>query len=303
MTKPEHPAYKGIRSTYIGIFANLILVIVKGWAGFFGNSYALIADAIESLSDVLTSVVVLIGLKASAKQPDESHPYGHGKAEPIAGIFVSISLFIASLIIAKQSIENIQSPHEAPAPFTLFVLIFVIVVKSQLFKFIKKTGDEIESTAVKGDAWHHLSDALTSLAAAIGIIIAIVGGKGYESADDWAALLGSLAIAYNAINLFKPAFNELMDMAPPKELVLEIKKIALSVEGVQDVEKCIIRKMGFDFFIDIHLIVKGELSVKEGHEIGHAVKNAIKSKKTNVYDVFTHIEPFDENIAYNKTTS
>jgi cation diffusion facilitator family transporter len=303
MSSQNHPAYKGIRSTYISIFANLILVIIKGLAGFFGNSYALIADAIESLSDVLTSIVVLIGLKASAKQPDESHPYGHGKAEPIAGIFVAISLFIASIMIAKQSIENIQNPHEVPAPFTLFVLIFVIVVKGQLFKRIKKTGDEIDSTAVRGDAWHHLSDALTSLAAAIGILIAIIGGKGYESADDWAALVGSLVIAYNAANLFKPAFNELMDMAPPKELVLEIKEIAFGVEGVKDVEKCIIRKMGFEYFIDIHLIVNGELSVKQGHDIGHAVKNAIKSRKPTVYDVLTHIEPFDEKVAIKKSIS
>ncbi|MCS6833079.1 MAG: cation diffusion facilitator family transporter [Flammeovirgaceae bacterium] len=286
-----HPAYKGIKSVYVGIVANFLLAIGKAAAGWWGNSYALIADAIESLSDVLTSVVVLVGLYAAARQPDAEHPYGHGKAEPIAGVVVAISLLTAAILIARQSIENIQTPHPVPEPFTLLVLGIVILVKGRLFKMIKKTGEQIKSTSVKGDAWHHLSDAVTSLAAAIGILVAILGGDGYESADDWAALVGCFFISYNAITLFKPAFNELMDAAPSREIVEEVVEIAKGVEGVVRVGKCTVRKMGFDYFVDIHLAVNAQISVKEGHDIGHAVKDAIQKCKPMVMDVLTHIEP------------
>lgn len=291
LQKDIHPAHAGIRSIQHGIFANLFLAIIKGLVGFFGNSFALIADAIESSADVFTSLIVWIGLKSASKPPDEDHPYGHGRAEPLAGIVVALSLVGAAIFIAVESIRLIQTPHKSPAAYTLIVLVVVIVLKEYMFRYVEKTANEIGSIAVKGDAWHHRADAITSFTAAIGITVALIGGEGYESADDWAALVAAALIIYNAWHIFEPAFHEVMDKAPPQYLVEEVRELARQVPGVQDVEKCFIRKSGFEFFVDIHVVVDGSLTVKEGHKIGHDVKDYIMQHKPLVYNVLTHIEP------------
>lgn len=291
LNNDNHPAHKGIQSIRQGIFANLILALVKGIVGFFGNSFALIADAIESTADVFTAGVVWVGLKAASKAPDEDHPYGHGRAEPLAGIVVAVSLIAAAIMIGVESIKNITKPHETPKAYTLIVLVGVIIIKEYLFRTVNKTADDIQSTAVKGDAWHHRSDAITSFTAAIGIIIALIGGKGYESADDWAALVAGVFIVYNAVHIFQPAFHEVMDKAPPQYFTNEVKDLARQVPGVKDVEKCFVRKSGFEFFVDIHIIVDGQMSVREGHDIAHAVKDYIIKHKPLIYNVLTHIEP------------
>ena len=291
LKKTAHPAEVGIQSVRYSIVVNLLLAITKGFVGFFGNSFALIADAIESTADVFTSLIVWIGLKSAAKPPDEDHPYGHGRAEPLAGIVVALSLVAAAIFIGIESIRLIQTPHKTPAPYTLIILIAVIFIKEYMFRYVEKTANEIGSIAVKGDAWHHRSDAITSLVAAFGITIALIGGDGYESADDWAALVAAAFIIYNAWHIFEPAFHEVMDKAPPQYLVEEIKELARQVEGVQDVEKCFIRKSGFEFFVDIHVVVDGNLSVTEGHKIGHDVKDFIILHKPFIYNVLTHIEP------------
>jgi cation diffusion facilitator family transporter len=271
---------------------NFILMIVKAVAGIIGNSYALVADAIESASDVLSSMVVWIGLRTAAKPPDEDHPYGHGKAEPLAAVLVSLMLFGASVFIGIEAVQNIQTPHELPATWTLWVILIVIVGKELISRYVMRAAVDIESTAVKSEAWHHRADAITSLAAAIGIGVAVIGGKGYESADDWAAMLASFFIAANAYFVFKPAFSELMDKAVPSEITNDIRRIALQVEGVSGIEKCFVRKMGFELFVDIHIEVDGNKSVAEGHRIAHEVKNLIMQERKNVYDVLTHVEPF-----------
>lgn len=291
MTKDNHPAHAGIQTIRHGIFANLFLALLKGIVGFLGNSFALIADAIESTADVFTSLIVWIGLKAASKAPDDDHPYGHGRAEPLAGIVVAISLIGAAIMIAVESIKNIRTPHDIPKAYTLIVLIIVVILKEMMFRFVDKTAEDINSTAVKGDAWHHRSDAITSLTAAVGITIALIGGKGYESADDWAALIAAVFIVYNAWHIFIPAFNEVMDKAPPQHFTDEIKDLARQVKGVKDIEKCYVRKSGFEFFVDIHIIVDGEMTVREGHEIAHDVKDYIMHNKPLVYNVLTHIEP------------
>ncbi len=286
-----HPAYEGIRVVKHGIGLNIVLAIVKAMAGVWGHSYALVADAIESASDVLSSMVAWLGLRTAAMPPDENHPYGHGKAEPLAGVIVSVFLMAASCLIALEAIKNIQTPHEAPKAWTLWVICSVIIGKELVFRYVMKTAKATESTAVKGEAQHHRADAVTSVAAAIGILISLIGGKGYESADDWAALLAAGFVGWNAVSVFRPAFSELMDEAQPKEVVEEITQIAASVPGVMAIEKCFVRKMGFELFVDIHIEVNGHISVIEGHEIAHRVKDAIMRKKSTVYDVLTHIEP------------
>ena len=284
-------AQKGIRSTLIGIITSILLAIIKATAGVLGNSNALVADAIESTADVFTSVIVLTGLKIASKPADMNHPYGHGKAEPIAGMIVASALIVAAIIIIIQSIYEIITPHHAPAAFTLIVLVAVVITKELLFRFVIKVGENIESISVKNDAWHHRSDAITSLAVFIGISIALIGGKGYEEADDYAALFASGIIISNAYRLFKPAFSEIMDTAPPIHILEEVKSVAGKVDGVMAIDKCFVRKMGLEFFVDIHVVVNRDLPVHAGHLIGHNVKDELMKFNPKISDVLVHIEP------------
>lgn len=285
---------KGVRTTIIGIFTSIVLAAIKAIAGVMGNSYALIADAIESASDVFTSIIVLTGLKIAKRPADATHPYGHGKAEPFAGIIVAAALFIAAIIIIIQSLHEIITPHHAPAPFTLIVLVAVVITKEFLFRFIIKVGNSVDSVAVKNDAWHHRSDAITSGAAFIGIAIALIGGPGYEQADDFAALCASAIIIFNAYRLFKPALFEIMDAAPSPEVIKKVIASSLKVDGVVAIDKCFARKMGFQYYIDMHVIVDGNISVHKGHEISHEVKNRLVESFQNISDVLIHIEPATE---------
>jgi len=287
-------AEQGIQTTIIGIITSIVLAAIKAIAGVMGNSYALIADAIESTSDVFTSIIVLTGLRIAKKPPDQDHPYGHGKAEPFAGLIVSIALFIAAIIIIYQSIQEIITPHHAPASFTLIVLIIVVIIKELLFRFVIKVGTAVNSVAVKNDAWHHRSDAITSGAAFIGISIALIGGIGYEEADDYAALFASLIIMFNAYRLLKPALYEIMDAAPSPEIILKLIATANQVAGVYAIDKCFARKMGFEYYIDMHVIVDENITVHKGHEISHNVKDKLKEEYPQISNVLVHIEPATE---------
>ncbi len=273
--------------------ASIALVVVKGTAGILGNSYALVADAIESASDVFSSLILFAGLRIATKAPDKDHPYGHGKAEPLAATVIALTMGAAAVLIVVESITNIITPHAVPETFTLWVLGAVILVKEVLFRFIIKVGEEADSTAVKADAWHHRSDAITSAAAFIGISIAILGGPNYAVADDIAALVAACIILINAYLVFRPALNEVMDAAPSSEIVEEVRKLASTVEGVLGLDKCFVRKMGFELFVDLHIIVDGTLSVREGHDIAHKVKAVILQANPRIYDVLTHVEPPD----------
>jgi cation diffusion facilitator family transporter len=283
---------RGLKTTLVGIIASAMLAAIKIFTGIVGNSYALIADGIESLTDIFTSSIVLTGLYFAAKPADEDHPYGHGKAEPFAGIAVSFGIFIAAMVIVVQSIYEIITPHHAPAPFTLIVLILVIITKEALFRFVIKVGTTVNSVAVKSDAWHHRSDAITSAAAFIGISYALIGGEGYESADDFAALFASVIIIINAYRIFKPALYELMDTAPPYQTIQKVRDAAIKVENVMGIDKCFVRKMGFDYFVDIHVLVDANLPVFKGHEIAHKVKDELMKEYSNISDVLVHIEPY-----------
>ena len=223
-----------IKATYFSIISNTLLAIIKGIAGFFGNSYALIADAIESTTDIFSSFLVLFGLKYASRPADENHPYGHGRAEPLITFLVVGFLITSATIIAYESINNIGTPHELPKPFTLIILGAIILWKEFSFRKVLKKSKETNSSSLKADAWHHRSDAITSVAAFIGISIALILGKGYESADDWAALFASFFILYNSYLIFRPALGEIMDEHLYDDLVAEIRVESLKVKGVID---------------------------------------------------------------------
>jgi cation diffusion facilitator family transporter len=275
----------------IGMAVNVLLAIVKIVTGIVGNSYALIADGIESTTDIISSLVVWTGLKISSLPADEDHPYGHGKAEPMAGMVVALALLGAAIFIAIQSVREIITPHHAPAWFTLLVLALVIVTKESLYRFVFKVGKELTSTAVKGEAWHHRSDAITSAAAFVGIAIALIGGKGYESADDWAALVACLIILFNGYRIFRAALDEIMDAAPPDNLQHQVREIASAVPDVARIEKCLIRKSGLNLFVEIHVEVDANLTVARGHEIGHEVAARLKASALRIQHVVVHVEP------------
>ena len=285
---------KAIRATYFSIFGNALLAIAKGITGVFGNSYALIADAIESTTDVFSSLLVLLGLKYSSRPPDENHPYGHGRAEPLITFAVVGFLVVSATVIAYESIQHIQTPHNTPKPFTLIVLAVIIVTKEIFYRFVSKKGDETKSSSLKADAWHHRSDAITSLMAFIGITIALLMGPGYEAADDWAALFASGFILYNAYLILRPALGEVMDEHMYDDMVTDIRKIAENVPGVVETEKCFVRKTGMTFLIDLHIAVAGEITVREGHNIAHEVKNELLAELPEIANVLIHVEPDDE---------
>jgi cation diffusion facilitator family transporter len=287
-------ADRGTKSTVLGIFVNLGLALIKGSAGLLGNSFALVADGLESVTDVFSGLVVYFGLKISVKPPDADHPYGHGKAEPIAAVVVSLALMAAALGIVYEGIREIAAPHGTPAPYTLVVLAGVLIIKELLFRHVGSVGESIGSVAVKSDAWHHRSDALTSAFAFVGISIALLGGPGWEAADGWAALCAALVILYNAWKQLRPAVLELADIAPDASMETQVRAIAGRVPGVLGLDKCYVRKMGFSFYVDLHIVVNGDLSVRQGHTIAHDVENQVLDGLPKVAEVLVHVEPQEE---------
>lgn len=285
---------QGVRAAQIGLAVNVVLVLVKLISGIVGHSYALVADAIESSTDIFSSLIVWGGLQVAARPADESHPYGHGKAESLAAGAVAVMLLGAAIGIGVTAIREIVTPHHAPMPFTLIVVAGVVILKETLFRTVLKVGDTIESTSVKTDAWHHRSDALTSLAAFVGISLALWGGPGWESADDWAALLASFIIAFNGVRFLMIAVHELMDRVPSDAIVKQVVVAAHSVPGVLATEKERVRKFGVDYLVDLHVQADPELTLHEAHVLSGKVKAAILTAVPAAVEVLIHMEPYEQ---------
>jgi cation diffusion facilitator family transporter len=293
---------RGLRATFLGIAVNVLLGAAKFLAGIFGHSHALIADATESFADIFNSLVIWRGIVVAATPPDQEHPYGHSKAEPLAGAFGAVMLLLAAVWIAGKAALNIYQflhpqifdmPREPLRAFTLVVLVVVIVVKEGLFRFVIGEGDATDNAAVKTDAWHHRSDAITSAGAFIGISIALVGGEKFSWADDAAAIFCAVIIGLNGWLLLRAPLSELMDEAPDPKIVERIRQIAADTSGVARVEKCFVRKAGHLFFVEMHVEVDPLMTVLRSHEIAHAVKDKIRETMPNVSDVLVHIEPMN----------
>jgi cation diffusion facilitator family transporter len=287
-------ADQGTKSSLTGIFANMGLAVTKCMAGMWGHSFALVADGLESAADVVSGFVVYFGLKISVKPPDADHPYGHGKLEPIAAVAVGLSLISAAVAIIFESIHGIKTTHPLPKAYTLVVLAGALIVKEMLFRHVGGVAKKIRSTAVRSDAWHHRSDAITSLFAFIGISIALL--EGWAAADDWAALGAALIILYNAMRQLRPAVMELTDRAPDPTLVTRVREIAGRQQNVIGLDKCFVRKMGFSFYVDLHIVVNGDLTVREGHRIAHKVEDQVLKGVPQVAEVLVHVEPEEELI-------
>lgn len=292
-TSLRQSANEGRRATVLGILASSVLAAIKVLSGVFGNSYALIADGIESILDILSSLIVWGSLRLASSPPNERYPFGYGKVEPLSALVVAVALLAAASGITIQSVREILTPHHLPEPFTLGVLVLVVIAKETMYRSLHAVGRRIQSGAMQTDAWHHRSDSLTSLAAFLGISIALIGGKGYESADDWAALFASSIIAFNGVRLFSGAWSEVLDISPSPTVVARVREIAAGVMGVRAIDKCRVRKSGLGLFVDIHVVVDGQITVHKGHAIGHDVQSSLTSSDLAIVDVVVHIEPHE----------
>ncbi|MFH1497413.1 MAG: cation diffusion facilitator family transporter [Verrucomicrobiota bacterium] len=299
MNTPRHPAQvevarradQGAALILRGVVLNLVLALVKLAGGLLGNTYALIADAVESFIDVITSLLVWAGFQVAKQPPDAEHPYGHGKAEPLAALFVSGVMILAAVWIAVHAVHEIRVPHAPPRAFTLPLLVGVVIVKLWFSRRLQKQGLDSGSTALAAESTHHGADALTSAAAFVGIVVALIGGDAYATADDWAALAASVVIGANGILVGVKALREIMDSTAHGELEQAVRALASDVEGVIAIEKCRVRKSGLSHLVDIHVIVDGEITVRAGHDIAHAVKDALTHSDRTITDALVHIEP------------
>jgi cation diffusion facilitator family transporter len=284
---------RGVRSAQVGMLTNAALALVKLLAGVFGNSYALIADAVESSADIFSSLIVWGGLRIASRDPDDDYPFGYGKAETVATATVSLMLIGAAVGIAVEAFREIRTPHHAPAPWTLVVLIAVVVIKSLLARRVGAVGDEVGSSAVQADAWHHFSDAITSAAAFIGISIAVWKGAGWESADDWAALVAAVVILYNGSSMLRTSLRDLMDRHPGENIALPVRQVAEGVPGVAAIEKLLIRRAGIAYHVEIHVQADPAMSLAAAHSLGGLVKSTIRAAQPRVRGVLVHMEPYE----------
>ena len=289
---------RGTRVAAFGVMASVLLAATKIAAGVIGNSFALVADGVESVLDIFSGLLVWGGLRVSALPQSERYPYGLGKAEPLASLVVAAVLLMAAVGIALGAAQEIVSPQEAPESFTLVVLVGVLITKEVMFRVLSARGREIGSQSLNADAWHHRSDALTSFAAFLGISVALTAGEGFESADDWAALVACAVIAFNGVRLFRASFTEVLDAAAPKEICDRVREIAESVPGVDGIDLLRVRQSGLALWVDIHVEVDGAMSVREGHEIAHLVKDGLLHSDLRILDALVHVEPYASSSAY-----
>jgi cation diffusion facilitator family transporter len=284
-------AQRGARAVVLGMALNALLGLIKIAGGVLGHAYALVADGAESMCDIAISVVMWAGFQWAARPPDKEHPYGHGKAEAVAGLLTAVVILGTSVGIGWHAVAEIRDPQRLPRWWTLLILACVVAAQLVISRVLGRVGRATDSTALGAEAFHHLSDAITSGAAFVGISIAVVGGAAYAAADGWAALAASAVIAFNGLRVFRLSLNEVMDIAVPAEMENDVRALALGVPGVASLDKCRIRKSGLSYLVEIEVLVAGDLSVRRGHEIAHAVKDALLASPLGVSYVTVHIEP------------
>ncbi|MDZ7779197.1 MAG: cation diffusion facilitator family transporter [Gemmatimonadota bacterium] len=285
-------AYRtGTKATATALVVSALLGVVKITAGLVGNSFALVADGVESVLDLSSSLLVWSGLRASSAPQTPEFPYGRGKAEPLAALVVATVLLSAAAGIAYGAVREIMNPHAPPAAFTLAVLVAVVVTKEGTFRFLTRSGTDVGSRAMLADAWHHRADALTSVAAFFGISLALLLGEGWESADDWAALVACVVIAWNGVRLLRSGLREVLDAAAPQEICDQVRRIAARTPDVHGIDEVRVRRSGLVYLVDIHVEVDGALTVRRGHQIGHDVKDRLITSELPILDVLVHVEP------------
>lgn len=281
------------RIAAIGLAVSVLLAAVKLVTGVVGHSFALVADAVESLVDVAGSAMVWSAMRYGDKPADAEHPFGHGKAEALAGLAVAVLVMGAAVWIAVEAVRQIMTPHTSPAWFTLVVLVGVVIVKEGLARMADRAARAAGgSSAGTADAWHHRSDAITSALAFVGIAVALVGGEGWARADDAAALLASGVILFNGLRIARGPWDELLDRHCP-EVAADASRIALDDPDVRAIERCEARRSGRGFRVVMHAEIDGAMSVEASHRVTGRVKAAIRTERPEVDAVLIHVEPHD----------
>lgn len=287
------PVYReAMRAAGLGLAVNLILGIVKLIGGLVGQSFALISDAVNSLGDVVASLVVLFALRVAQRPPDDEHPYGHTRAEAIAGANLALLVIVSALLIGWEAVQRLWVPHDLPPVWTLWIAGSNVVIKEALYRYKRSVARRMGSSALMANAWDHRSDAFCSLAVLFGLAVVRWGGREWIGADEVSALVVVAAIVWSGAKLFRNSSSELMDSQADEPFVSEIRQAAKAVLGVRAVEKLWVRKSGLEYFADIHIEVDGHLTVDEGHRIGHAVKDQLVAQFTHLRDVLVHLEPY-----------
>jgi cation diffusion facilitator family transporter len=292
-TSPERSLRRGQGSALRGILLNGALGGAKFVAGLLGHSYAMVADACESFGDVAGSCVTLYGLRLAAEPADKRHPSGHGRAETLASMVTALALVTIGSLIFWHAMGSLGEPRPSPAPWTLLILLPVIVAKERMFHFIYARGKESGSPALVAEAWHQRSDVVTSIAALTGIVVAWIGGPAWSHADSWAAMLASVWVVGTGLWLLGPTLHELMEGSVDPALLDYIHDTSLACPGILGIDKVWVRKLGMRLMIDMHIEVDPDLSVQEGHRLAHEVKDKLQSELPQVRDVMVHVEPFD----------
>jgi len=283
-----------------GLFSNLALIAIKAVAGILGNSFALLADAVESATDALSSLFLWMGLRYAQRPPDENHPYGHGRLEPLLTFLVVAFLLGSALSIGIQGYLNLKNPQTLPKPFTLVVLLGIIAWKEATFHYIRLKAKRLHSSVLQVEAWHHRSDALSSLFALVGIGMAWILGPDFAWLDEAAALISALILVLNAYRIFRKAFSEIMDEDVYQPLANRILEIGESLPFIMGIPTCRIRKLGTRYYVDLHVWVDPSMSVAQSHAHAHDLKDCIMADQPQIQDVLIHVEPYDnEQITLN----
>jgi cation diffusion facilitator family transporter len=292
---PATSLRSGQGSALKAIMVNSALCAAKLAGGILGHSYAMVADAAESFTDVVGSSIAFFGLSVAATPADRQHPAGHGRAETLASAVTALALMAIGGLIFWQSLLSLGEPRSTPNPLVLFILIPVILIKEWMFHWLRERGKAIGSVAVMTEAWHQRSDVVTSVAALFGIIAAWIGGPAWNHADSWAAMLASLWLVGVGIWLINPALHELMEGSMDPALLAFIRETGGSCPGVKGIDKVGVRKLGMRLMIDLHVEVEPMISVLEGHRVAHEVKARLQSELPQVLDVMVHVEPYGQD--------
>ncbi len=282
------------RAAAAGLLVNFALGIVKLIGGWQGQSFALIADSVNSLGDVIATLVVLIALHVARQPADAEHPYGHTRAEGVAATNVALLITLSGLWLIWESMHRFVAPSPPPSGWTMWIAVGNLALKEALFQYHRSVARRTGSAAILANAWDHRSDALCALAVLVGLAASRYGTVG-TAADAGASLVVALIITASGIHLFRKTASELMDLQADDAFLSQIRNLALSVAGVRDVETLWVRKSGLEYFADIHIEVDPHLSVREGHAIGHRVKSKLLESFPSLRDVLVHLEPCTED--------
>ena len=281
------------RITWIGLLVNLLLSLLKFTVGLLGSSQAVVADAVHSLSDLGTDLAVLLGVKFWSAPPDESHPYGHGRIETLLTAAIGTVLAVVAFGIGYKALVTMQEMHlKQPSAIAIVGSIVSVVLKEALYRWTVRVGKQTKSSAVIANAWHHRSDAFSSVPALAAVSLAVVSPR-LAFIDHVGALAVSIIILKVSWSIMSPSLSQLADRATSRADRETIRRIALGIEGVQAVHAIRTRNLGSGLYVDLHVLVDGDMTVRKGHEISSAVRSALEAGGPDVLDVVVHLEPHD----------